>query len=143
MARLTINHRNAGKIKEWIETRAGVAVWDGFNLSNLRQLLTPVLDETGHPSTKPAYDMPATPNMIITDAKDIDVSCDREVKRFHISIRMGAQGFMLKCTDASTRRIRAAVEKAGPGARYEFDYETQEAVIFAPEKIVPLTEYQS
>lgn len=48
---------------------------------------------------------------------------------------------MLKCTDASTRRIRAAVERAGEGAYHVFDYMTQEAVIMRPTRQVPIAEY--
>jgi hypothetical protein len=46
-----------------------------------------------------------------------------------------------KVTDGGTRKIRAAVDKAGEGATYEFDYETQEAIITVPDKRVSLAEY--
>ena len=46
-----------------------------------------------------------------------------------------------RCTSAATRKIRAAVEKAGSEASYHFDYETREAVITVPDKVVSLAEY--
>lgn len=70
------------------------------------------------------------------------VAIDREVKRFHVAIRMGSQGFSMKCTDGASRRIRSAVAKAGEGAYHVFDYTTQEAVIMAPEKVIPLPEWE-
>lgn len=57
---------------------------------------------------------------------------DIEVKRFHIGLRMGSQGLIVKVTDGGTRRIRHEVAKAGDGAYYTFDYGTQEAVIMRP-----------
>ena len=47
----------------------------------------------------------------------------------------------LKVTDGGTRRIRKEVGKAGEDAWYEFDYGTQEAVIFVPGEVVGLLEY--
>jgi hypothetical protein len=79
---------------------------------------------------------------VITSAADIDVIKDREVKRFRVGLRRGAQGMSIKVTDAGTRRIREAVTKAGDGAHYVFDYETQEAVILAPESKIPLDQWK-
>jgi hypothetical protein len=56
----------------------------------------------------------------------------KEVKRFHVGVRMGGSGLRLKVTDGGTRRIRAACAKY-PGSSYRFDYEFQEAVIEVPE----------
>lgn len=56
-----------------------------------------------------------------------------EVKRFHIGLRKGTQGFLIKVTDGGTRRIWRELAKAGPGSIYTFDYSTQEAVILKPE----------
>jgi hypothetical protein len=53
-----------------------------------------------------------------------------EVKRFHVAVRIGGQGFCLKVTDGGTRRIWRELAKAGTGSFYEFDYNTQEAVIY-------------
>jgi hypothetical protein len=62
---------------------------------------------------------------------------------------MGAQGMTMKLTDASTKRLRRAVEKwqaiaADGDAWYKFDYETQEAVIFVNDgRVVPLPEFMA
>ena len=54
-------------------------------------------------------------------------------------------GLVLKLTDASSRRVRQAVEKTsqkyGREALYAFDYVTQEAVIYVAEKTVPLIDF--
>ena len=39
-----------------------------------------------------------------------------EVKRFHVAVRLGSQGFSLKVSDGGSRRIRREVAKAGAGA---------------------------
>jgi len=59
-----------------------------------------------------------------------------EVKRFHVAVRLSSNGLMLKLTDASTRKVRNAVEKAtekyGRKALYGFDLDVQNAVIWIP-----------
>jgi hypothetical protein len=74
------------------------------------------------------------PITIITDPAEVGVSTDEEIKRFRIAIRPSSQfGWMrTKVSDGGTRRIRHEVAKAGDGAYYQFDYETQEAVIYRP-----------
>jgi len=79
--------------------------------------------------------------MVITDPNEVGVSLDREVRRFRVGVRAGRQGLSLKVTDGGSRKIKAAVEKAGEGAYYVFDYYNQEAVILAPEKTCSLTEW--
>jgi hypothetical protein len=53
-----------------------------------------------------------------------------EVKRFHIGVRLGSQGFIVKLTDGATRRVWKEIAKAGEGSFCRFDYGTQEAVIY-------------
>lgn len=130
-------------IKSWLETRGGIAIWRSIDLSDPgRSITTPVKTAEGDPASKPHWSMANKPERIITSVDDVEVCMDKEVKRFRVAIRRGAQGLSFKCTDASSRRIRKAVEKAGKGAHHVFDYWTQEAVIMAPEKIIPLAEYK-
>lgn len=134
--------QNAPLFWKWLKTRGGLAEWGSVNLSNPDiTWTTPALDPQGNPTTKPNWQCSETPCRVITDADEVEVCWDKEVKRFRVGVRMGAQGFTLKVTDGGTRRIRAAVEKAGEGAYHVFDYETQEAVIMAPEKKISLTEW--
>jgi hypothetical protein len=65
----------------------------------------------------------------------------REVKRFRIGVRGSDNGLSLKVTDGGSRRIRSAVAKGRDGARYVFDYDTQEAVILAPNGKVNLADW--
>lgn len=81
-----------------------------------------------------------SPSLIITDPSEIEVHEDAEVARFRVAVRR-ASGLAFKCTDASSRKINQAVEKAGKGAYYEFDYSSQEAVILAPVKSYPLSQH--
>ena len=144
MEKHTVTADNAKLIWDWLQTRGGIAIWRSINLSNPGDSwTTPVNGGDAKPKSKPTWEAANEPERIITDPADVVVSVDKEVKRFHIAIRMGRQGMSLKLTDGSTRKVEKAVEKAGDGAYYRFDYETQEAVIFAPESTTPLTDYMA
>ena len=118
---------NAPKFAGWIAHRGGVANWHSVNLSNPgASWSSPAKAKDGTPMPKPTWQAGNEPE-VITKAEDIEVFTAKEVKRFRVGIRRA--GFMLKCTDGASRRIRAAVAKAGEGAYHELDYSTQEAVI--------------
>lgn len=133
----------ADKIYKWVKERGGVAIWSSINLSNpCASWTTPALTPDGKPYTKPTWQAGDTPN-ILTDPADIGVSIDKEVKRFHVAIRVGSNGLQLKCTDASSTKIEKAVAAAGKGAFYRFDYDSQEAVIYAQVKTCSLEDYMA
>lgn len=139
-----VTAENAPKIWSWLRERGGLAIWQSVNLSDPgKSWTTPALQLDGSPTPKPTWEAENTPSRIITDPAEVLVSKDREVKRFHVAVRLGRQGLNFKCTDASTRKIRDAVAKAGNGAYNEFDYYTQEAVIMAPESQVPIAQYMA
>lgn len=133
---------NAAKIYKWLTTRGGVAVWDSINLSNPgASWTTPALTEDGQPMTKPTWQAANAPARIITDPAEIVVDVPKLVKQFHVGVRMGSQGLSLKLTDGATRRVRREVAKAGDNAWYEFDYGLQDALIFVPDRTVPIAEF--
>lgn len=135
---------NAAKFREWIATRGGILVWQSVNLSNPgMSWSTPAwLEGTQQPYPKPSWQAANEPVRHITSEDDVVVFVPKEVKRFHVAVYRGSQGMQLKVTDGGSRRIRAAVAKAGEGAWHEFDYMTQEAIIFKPDKIIPLKDWQ-
>ena len=133
---------NAALIAKWMQERGGVLVWGSVHLADPgRTWTTPAHNEDGSDVARPHWSATSAPVRTIMDWDEIEVHVPREVKRFHVGIRLGDQGMSYKVTDGGTRRIRAAVAKAGEDAWYEFDYETQEAVIFIPDKVIPLREY--
>jgi hypothetical protein len=133
---------NAAKIADWLRTRGGIAIWESADLSRPGDsVTTPVTMSDGQPYPKPYWWVAAQPGCIITGFADVLVSKDVEVRRFHVAVRLGDNGLKYKCTDGASRRIRAAVAKAGKGAYYQFDYDTQEAVIFKPDSQVPLLDW--
>jgi hypothetical protein len=133
---------NAGKIADWLRTRGGIAIWQAIDFNRLGQTLTtPLNTADGQPHAKPTHWVDSTPACVITDFADVLISKDVEVSRLKVALRLGSNGLQVKCTDASTRRIRTAIAKAGTGAYHEFDYETQEAVIFKPQSQMPLLDY--
>lgn len=134
-----VTAENAPTIRAWFATRGGIVVWRSINLSNPGASWTgPLLTAEGQPSTKPTWQAADKPERTILDPAEVVVVTPKEVKRFRIGIRRGGNGLTLKLTDGATRRVNAAVAKAGEGAWYEFDFMTQEAIIFIPGDIGPL-----
>ena len=123
---------HAQKMLDWLANRGGIAVWRSVNLSNPGASWSTPADVG-----KPTWEAGGAPERIITDVDDVVVSIDKEVKRFHVGLRRA--GTMIKVTDGGSRRIRAAVARAGDGAYHLFD--GREAVIMAPESTVPLREW--
>jgi hypothetical protein len=133
---------NAPKFREWIATRGGVARWPSVNLSNIgASWSTPVLTASGEPTPKPNWQAASAPSEIATSEDQVNVFVPKEVRRFRVATRMGSQGFSVKLTDASGRKLRAALEKAGEGSWHQFDYSTQEAIIFVADSTIPLSEW--
>jgi hypothetical protein len=141
--KLQVQPENALKIKEWLATRGGVFVWESVDFASLGQTSsTPATTPEGQPYPKPGWKFGDKPKEHVTDIARYEVSIDKVVKRFKVGVRMGGQGMSLKVTDAGSRRIRKEVEKAGVGAYYVFDYDSDKnCIILAPDKVVPLAEY--
>ncbi|HEY5049340.1 MAG TPA: hypothetical protein VII50_00450 [Acidothermaceae bacterium] len=136
-----VTEENAPKFLEWIAKRGGVAIWPSVDLSDpSASMSSPALTTEGEPTPKPHWKLALEPSRVITDASLIDVMTWKEVKRFHVGVRRG-DGLSFTLTDGATRKLRAAVAKAGENATYRFDYETQEAVIVVPDKVVPLDKW--
>jgi hypothetical protein len=132
----------APKIAEWLRDRGGLLVWPSVNLSNPgASWTTPARNAGGSPVTKPTWESASQPERVITDAQEVLVSRDIEVKRFRVGVRMSGSGLSMKVTDGGSRRVRSAVMKAGDGAYHVFDYSAQEAVIMRPEAPAPLVQF--
>jgi hypothetical protein len=122
------------KFETWIRDRGGVQVWENLNLSNpgAGRQFTPALQTIDEPGMLAGRAPSPAPHWSVGRG-EVVTSIDRfrfvaswaEVKRFRVAIRRGAQGFTLKCTDASSAKIHKELEKY-PGSTYRFDYERQE-----------------
>jgi hypothetical protein len=133
---------NATKFKTWLKTRGGLAIWRSVNLSNPgASWTTPALTEDGQPMAQPTWQADSKPERVITDITEVVVEVPREVSRFHVGIKRG-DSFNFTLTNAATRKVRAACEKAGERAWYAFDYMTQDAIIFVPDRTIPLAEWR-
>lgn len=153
MKPLRVSANIAPQIADWIATRWGVAVWSGLDLSNPRDIFTPVIarDPADYkllptPVERPHWSVGAEPSRIVTDPAEVEVLAWVEHKRFRVGVRRGAQGLSFKVTDGGTRRIRAAVsklEEEGFEATYAFDYSTQEAIILKCSGAVPLPKFMA
>lgn len=137
---LTCTVENAPLFLDWIQNRGGLAVWRSLDLSNPgASWTTPALTKDGQPMTKPTWQVGNNPEEIVTDAAAVVIDIPKEVSRFRVAVKM--QNMNLRVSDGGTRKIKAAVAKAGENAWYEFDYANQEAVIFVPEKSIKLSEW--
>ena len=128
------------KFEDWIKTRGGILVWENVNLSDpgAGPMFTPVRDAEGKTNCKnsPPH-WTHRYHETCTKIKDFKFVKEMvEVNRFRVAVRMGTQGLMVKLTDASTKKLNKALDKAkektGQDASYRFDYSTQEAVIEVP-----------
>jgi hypothetical protein len=133
---------NAPMFLDWIKNRGGIAVWRSVNLANPGASWSTPAYTDGKPTVKPTWESGDEPEAIYISTDDIEVFTSKEVKRFHVAVRMRGCGFTLKCTDGATRRIRREVAKIGEGAYYQFDYDTQDAVIMKPSGTITLTEWE-
>lgn len=142
-----VKTRDASKVRDWLANRGGILLWGCLDLASPgTQWTTPRFDDQGAPTQKPHWAASQQPERVITDEADVVVIVQKLVKRFRVAIRPCRGGMAFKCTDASSRRINAAVDKASKDgtveAWHEFDYGTQEALIFAADREVPLPEYR-
>jgi len=135
--------REVTTMREWLTNRGGLAIWECLDLSDAgKTWTTPALSKDGKPTGAPHW---AAGKVIatITDIDKVVVTTPKEVRRFHVAVRMGANGLKIKLTDASGRKVRAACEKAGAEAWHEFDYDNQDAIIFVPGEKVPFKDWKS
>lgn len=138
-----ITAENAALVKLWLRDRGGILIWRSADLCDPgKSWTTPATGPDGTPTTKPSWQADATPVRLITDPDDVEVITPKLVRRFHVALRMGASGTRIKLTDASGRRVHKALDKAGPGSWREFDYGTQEALIFVEDEVVPLADWK-
>lgn len=123
------------KFAAWIKDRGGVAVWPNVNLSDPGKgpTFTPVVTD-GKPTPRPHWSVASEPAEIVTNIDRFKFLTLKEVDRFHVAVRVGSQGTMLKLTDASSAKLRKRLDKYGDGARYHFDFDSQEAVIEVPNR---------
>jgi len=121
------------KFEEWITGRGGVQIWNNINLSNMGagQVFTPALTEAGEPMGKPKWSHER--GEVVQDITRFRFVKEwKEIKRFHVAIRPGSQGTMMKLTDGSSRKVWK-YGQIYPGASYRMDYDTQECVFEMPE----------
>lgn len=138
--KIRVSAVDAFKIALWLETRGGVAVWQRINLSNPGSAFCPVNQENGEPMQKPSWEYADKPERIVSNPCDVIVYVPVVAARMHVAIRKSSNNFMLKLTDASSRRVRAMLEKLGEKSSYHFDYGEYKNCVFTvegEEKILP------
>jgi hypothetical protein len=138
----TVTVADAARVRKWIASRGGVLLWESADLSDPGATwLTPAKRESGEPHPPPHWKSKALPLRHITTEAEIVVEYAEVVKKFHVGVRRGS-GLTLVLTDGAKRRLATELARAGQGAHYAFDYETQDCVITAPVKSVPLSEWK-
>lgn len=144
---LVIEPANAAKMREWISTRNGIAVWVCADLGSPglgSETLTPATQLDGSPSVSPHWSNGNVPARIVTEASSVGVQSWREVAR--VKIRRGPPCYG-GVNRADRAKLDAAMAKAGEGASWAPDYSTRnygagsawfDAVISLPSEIIPL-----
>lgn len=136
-----IRSDDAPRVSRWITTQGGLQVWKSINASDPDTVWeTPVVQSDGMPTVKPSWKAASQPETI-TDLAAIGVVVLKEYKRFRVGLRTSNNGLSVKLTDASNRRLNHALAAAGEYATYEFDYSTQEAVVYSADRVVSLPEW--
>lgn len=132
---------NAKQVWDWFQQRGGICRWESANLANPGASWTgPLYNANGGLSDKPTWQAQDKPARVVTDPDEVVVLTGREVKRLKVAIRASGNGLSLKLTDASSRNLRLACDKF-KDSWYEFDYSTQQAVIYVPAEKVPLRKF--
>jgi hypothetical protein len=134
---------NAATFRKWIRERGGIAVWRSIDLGNLGTTSTPARTEAGDPTPPPGWRFAKTPERIVINESDVNVFTSKLVKSIRIGLSRGS-GLSIVLSEASSRRLREAVAKAGDRAFYEFGYNDKDqrvANIFVPDREVPLIDY--
>lgn len=94
--------------------------------------------------SKPTWQSEEKPSRIITDPSQVMVSNPKEVARFHVAVKRG-EGFSFTLTTAASDKLRRKMASLktehNSDTFYEFDYGTQEAVIYIDGPLVPLVEF--
>ncbi len=142
----TCTPENVPQFKEWLQ-RGGLAIWNSANLSNPSKTWTcPLYGKDGNLKEKPSWEAGEI-TRIIKDSAEVVVEIPKEVRRFHVAIRRGSQGMSFKLTDGSTNKLHKIIEKVSKeynkDAWYEFDYSSQEAVIYIAESETPINEWSA
>ena len=103
---------NAGLIWKWFKERGGILIWGSADFSDPGKTSTsPAVGPDGKPPGRPHWWSTEEPILHITDPVEVGVIKVKELKRFHVGVRMGSQGMCMKVTDGGTRRIRSEVAR--------------------------------
>lgn len=137
---------NAEKFRLWLDTRGGILKWTSADLSDPGwSVFTPATDVEGFSNfdKKPHWKAAANPDQIKYE-NEVEIVTPKEIRRFRVAIRRGSQGLSFKLTDAASKKLRNAMDKIENEDKwYEFDYDTQEAVIYVPGEKLPLKEWEA
>ena len=123
--KLIVSDTTGIQIAPWFKTSGGIRVWNSIDLSCLeQQWITPLDGE------KPHWRAGGEPDEI-RDPAEVAVVVLQEVDRFQVDLRVSGNGLNLKLTDESNDTLNEKLVADGRTkfASYQFDYDTQEAVI--------------
>jgi hypothetical protein len=127
------------KFEQWIADRGGILVWPNENLSDPGKgpMFTPATTADGEDGTKSKPHWGVGKPILVKDIGEFEFQKIKELKRFHVAVRLGSQGMSYKLTEAAGRRLKKelakATEKFGD-SWYEFDYcDEKNCVIMVPD----------
>ena len=119
-----VEPRLAAKVAAWIAHCGGLAIWESHDLGQIgKRWFTPARLTDGSIPQRPHWSCGDKPERVITDAAEVEVVERHEVRRIRIAAKPG-YGLGWQLTDASTRRLDAALAEAGDDASYAFEGNT-------------------
>lgn len=144
-AKLQCEPQNAGKFKDWLANRGGIAVWLSADLGDPgASCFTPARTPEGGPYPKPHWKYQSKPERVVTDPAKVEVVFYRVWKELKLGVERGS-GLQLNFTTGGSNRLRKELDRAGEGAKYVNIFPAFEGcpncVVIVPEKLVPLTEF--
>lgn len=145
MKTITVATGNENKLREWLLTRGGIAVWVNKDLGSANigcESYTPANDEEGIPMGSPHWSCGNVPEFVIQDPANVMIEERREVAR--VKVRNGPP-YLGGINRADKGRLDAALDKHGETARYSRDYSNMaygsawfEAVITVADSVRPI-----
>jgi hypothetical protein len=109
---------NARKFADWLNTRGGILIWKSQDLGSAgRSVSTPARTLEGADYPSPGWQF-TKPDRLITDPAEVEVYTSKVVETFPIKLKQ--QGMKIVLTNASDRKVRAALARHGDSAHYIF-----------------------
>jgi len=145
--KITTEIANAPNMAKWITERNGIVRWASIDLSDPGAgMLGPRIGPDGKLTTKPSWKMGNEPEFHVTDPEEVGIITKKEVKTVRIGIQRGSGFMQMVLTDSASKRVKDALDEAGEGSRYVFDFDDHDrriARIMKADAVISLKQWMT